>query len=113
MSRIFLVLAVLAAGWFLMPIFAPEAPTVAGQRVPFAEERAPEQNEQPGFDGKRAIGYLKAVCDIGPRMSGTPGMQKQQELIKKHFETLGVKLQAQTFTAKQKSQPKSVEMTNL
>ena len=44
----------------------------------------------PGdFDAKRAMGYLEDVCKIGPRISGTDGMKKQQELIQKHFESAG------------------------
>jgi hypothetical protein len=65
------------------------------------------------FDGERAMGYLKAICDLGPRMSGTPAMTRQQELITKHFEGLGCKVRAQKFDAKQVSQKKSVPMTNL
>ena len=44
------------------------------------------------FDAERAMEYLQAVCKIGPRISGTDGMKKQQELIKKHFEDLGAKV---------------------
>ena len=43
--------------------------------------------------------YLQAVCDIGPRMSGSRAMTRQQELIKKHFEDLGAKVQFQTWNA--------------
>ena len=28
------------------------------------------------FDGARTIGYLKDICKIGPRISGTDGMKK-------------------------------------
>ena len=48
----------------------------------------PEVKPAP-FDGKRAMGYLEAICKIGTRMSGTDGMKKQQELIEKHFKDLG------------------------
>jgi hypothetical protein len=46
-------------------------------------------------------------------MSGTAGMAQQQELIKKHFEKFGAKVEWQKFTARQVSQAKPVEMTNL
>src|SRR4051812_42811813 len=65
------------------------------------------------FDGKRAMGYLEAVCKIGPRISGTEGMTKQQELIEKHFKDLEAKVSYQRFTAKQKSARKPVEMANM
>src|SRR5208283_5110788 len=38
------------------------------------------------FDGARAYGYLKQLCDIGPRRSGSEAMAEQQKLLKKHFE---------------------------
>ncbi len=65
------------------------------------------------FDGKRAMGYLEAICMIGPRMSGTDGMKKQQDLIEKHFKDLGAKVTYQKFTARQKSKEKPVEMANM
>jgi glutaminyl-peptide cyclotransferase len=65
------------------------------------------------FDAARAMTYLKDLCKIGPRISGTEGMKKQQEFLKKHFEGLGGKVEMQTFTAKQKSQPRPVDMANM
>ena len=44
------------------------------------------------------------VCKIGPRISGTDGMKKQQDLLKKHFEDLGAKVAFQRFTARQLSE---------
>jgi hypothetical protein len=66
------------------------------------------------FDAKRAMGYLEALCKIGPRISGSDGMKKQQELLTKHFEDLGGKVTRQEFTATQRSDPKKeVAMCNL
>jgi glutaminyl-peptide cyclotransferase len=70
--------------------------------------------EKPvAFDGERAMEYLEAVCKIGPRISGTAGMKKQQQLIEKHFKKLGAKVVYQKFTARQKSLGRPVEMANL
>src|SRR5262245_22664507 len=70
--------------------------------------------EKPvAFDGQRAMEYLEAICKIGPRISGTEGMKKQQQLIEKHFKKLGAKVVYQKFTAKQKSLARPVEMANL
>ncbi|HYT94167.1 MAG TPA: M28 family peptidase, partial [Gemmataceae bacterium] len=55
----------------------------------------------------------EAICAIGPRMSGTAGMRKQQDLIRKHFTDLGMKVEEQTFSAKQVSRQNRVDMTNL
>lgn len=52
------------------------------------------------FDGKRSYGYLKAICDLGNRMSGSPGMRRQQQLLETHFEKLGATVSYQRFKAK-------------
>jgi hypothetical protein len=81
-------------------------------RTAFAADRTPAARPVQ-LDGKRAMGYLKEVCAIGPRMSGTSGMRRQQELLRKHFEKLGAKVGVQEFTAKQVSRQEPVEMANL
>jgi hypothetical protein len=65
------------------------------------------------FDGKRAFGYLKQICDIGPRRSGSPGMAKQQKLIIEHFKKLGAEVELQEFTARDPRDGRPVPMTNL
>jgi hypothetical protein len=114
MKRILAVVALLALAWLIV---LPFWGLIVGQEKKpdqFAADRVPEGEGKPvAFDGKRAMGYLKAVCDIGPRMSGTPGMKKQQELIRKHYEDLGYKVRAQAFEGKQNSQTHDVAMTNL
>jgi glutaminyl-peptide cyclotransferase len=79
----------------------------------FAADRGPAAAAPVAFDAKRAMGYLDAVCAIGPRMSGTEGMTKQQELIQKHFEGLGAKVAYQRFKAKQRSVREMTEMANM
>src|SRR5689334_12692116 len=106
---------ILVAGCLLMPFFFNHGRTADGQeksKTPFAIDRVPEVAAVP-FDGKRAIGYLESICAIGPRMSGTPAMVKQQELIRAHFDKLDLKVRDQAFTARQNSQGKPVGMTNL
>src|SRR5262249_16945294 len=65
------------------------------------------------FDAKRAMGYLDAVCKIGPRISGTPGMKKQQELLEKHFRDLGGRVTYQNFVGRQRSVREATDMANL
>ena len=57
--------------------------------------------------------YLKQLCDIGPRISGSEGMKKQQELIEKHFKDLGATVTRQEFKARQRSRKADTEMVNL
>lgn len=50
------------------------------------------------FDGQRAYEYLKAICALGPRYSGSAGMRKQQELLSEHFAKLGGAVSTQQFS---------------
>ena len=79
----------------------------------FGIDRGGKDAKPVAFDGKRAMTYLQAVCDIGPRMSGSRAMKKQQELIKKHFEDLGAKVTFQTWNAEQNSVKGKIAMTNI
>jgi hypothetical protein len=117
MSRLLVVGSVLILGWIAMQFWGTGPGEAGGQpmdKVPFAGDRVPAEKAKPvPFNAKRAMGYLEAICAIGPRMSGTGGMKKQQELIQAHFEKLGAKVVFQTFKAKQRSQPKEIEMANI
>jgi glutaminyl-peptide cyclotransferase len=116
-----LLLLVAALGWFLLMQPTSETSADPGDRKKpprdeFASDRdpkAPTPAKSIPFDGKRAMEYLEKVCDIGPRISGSDGMAKQQELLDKHFTELGLKVELQKFTARQNSKPKPVEMANL
>lgn len=100
--------AVAVAGVFWMPRLMSDQPP-AKSKEGFASGRlAPA-----AFDANRAMGYLKQICQIGPRISGTPGMVKQRDLIKAHFQKLGAKVDEQKFNAKQNSRPVPIEMMNL
>ncbi|HLJ95631.1 MAG TPA: M28 family peptidase [Gemmataceae bacterium] len=92
---------------------AQPAPPEQPQRDAFAADRAPGETPAVAFDPQRAMGYLESICKIGPRISGTEGMRQQQELVKKHFEAHGAKVEFQRFTARQLSQKQPVEMANL
>ncbi|MFO0881241.1 MAG: M28 family peptidase [Gemmataceae bacterium] len=99
-------------------MFQPWASTAESSDRPreeFAAEReaAPGSEKPVAFDGKRAMEYLEEVCKIGPRISGTEGMKKQQELIENHFKKLGARVTYQRFTARQTSVRKPIEMANL
>jgi len=87
-------------------------------RPKFGEGRDPRPAKLPAakaapFDGDRCMKYLKQVCDLGPRVSGTAGMTKQIDLLTKHFEHHGGKVTRQEFKASQKSRREDTAMTNL
>jgi glutaminyl-peptide cyclotransferase len=103
-------------GWFIMhkpAVESAEPPAPPRPRDEFAADRAPAVPPVIPFDAKRAMGYLEAVCKIGPRISGTEGMQKQQALLKDHFEKHGARVELQRFTARQESRREPVAMANL
>jgi glutaminyl-peptide cyclotransferase len=114
---IFSLALVISSGWLFISRpwsgqAEPPAETPGPDDKPARDQFAADRDDVV-FDGARAMGYLKEICKIGPRMSGTDGMKKQQELLKKHFESLGGKVEMQTFTARQRSQPRPVEMANM
>ncbi len=60
----------------------------------------PAKPQAMGFDGGRSYDYLKALCALGNRMSGSPGMKQQQALLVKHFSALGANVSFQRFKVK-------------
>ena len=85
---------------------------LAPSRPPPSPTTRPPARPGP-FDGERAVAYLSSICDLGPRISGSDGMTKQQELLQKHFEKLGAKVTLQKFDGKQPSRDKAVPMANM
>jgi len=115
-----LAIVVLAGACCLAAVGCNKSETVAQDRPPeskkrdqFAEDQAPVDLKNAPFEGKRAIKHLEELCKIGPRISGTDGMKRQQEMLKSHFEKLGATVTLQTFEAKQFSRRDKVTMTNM
>lgn len=90
-----LAVACLMAGGLAAPLLAAE-PAVADR-----------------FSGERAFGYLQAICDLGPRPSGSVGMQKQRGMIVRHFEGLGATVSRQPFQIRDRRTGATVAMENL
>ncbi len=65
------------------------------------------------FDGRRSYRYLKNICAIGRRVSGSPGMQKQQEILEKHFTGLGGKVSMQRFEVRHPEDGSRVPLANM
>jgi glutaminyl-peptide cyclotransferase len=107
MGGAFLLAVALALGYGHMT--EPRAGHAAEGRDEFAGDRP----VPVAFDAKRAMGYLQTLCKIGPRISGSAGMKKQQELLDKHFTKLGGKVEWQRFSARQRSQRAEVPMAIL
>lgn len=69
--------------------------------------------EQIPFDGAASLQWIERLCAIGPRVSGTEGMKKQQEMLVAHFESLGGKVEMQRFPYRNPQTGEKIEMANL
>ena len=65
------------------------------------------------FNGARAYESLKQLCAIGPRPSGSPGMEKQQKLLAEHFQKLGGQVEFQRFRVRHPRDGSAVPMANI
>ncbi|MDG1872296.1 MAG: M28 family peptidase, partial [Mariniblastus sp.] len=65
------------------------------------------------FDQNLAFKHLQAICKIGPRVSASRGMKKQQKYIKTYFNSLGGKLLTQPFKVRSPYTGKFVQLDNL
>lgn len=61
----------------------------------------------------RCYQYLKNVCALGPRISGTDGMRRQQQLLEEHFTKLGGRVSYQQFDVRHPQQGTRVTMANM
>ena len=79
-----------------------------------AEARAAMQvPPTPPIDGKRAYGYLKQICDIGPRTAGSDANTRQRKMVKAHFEKLGGAVHEQYFEVQHPQTGERLRLANL
>jgi hypothetical protein len=78
-----------------------------------AEKTPPLTLEQIPFDGRAAYEYLKQICAVGPRPSGSAGMVAQQKVVSEHFQRLGAQVHFQEFRASNPLDQSSVPMANM
>ncbi len=64
----------------------------------WAADSGPRLKDIP-FNGPRAYDYLKQICELGPRRSGSEAFTKQQKLLVDHFQKLGATVEFQRFEA--------------
>ncbi|MFK7766441.1 MAG: M28 family peptidase [Mariniblastus sp.] len=72
-----------------------------------------DANRPSQFDSETAFGYLKEICAIGPRVSASPGMAKQQRYLQAHFEKIGGKISHQAFQVRSPYNGRAVKLHNL
>jgi len=106
-------LAALAAAVLLLIGFLLSYNDGSDNRAEAATSRFRLEDIKEHFDGARAYEYLKQICAIGPRPSGSPGMAKQQQLLIEHFKKLGAEVRLQKFTVPDPRDGRRVPMANL
>ncbi len=65
------------------------------------------------LDGKMSMRFLKQMCELGPRISGSAAMEQQQQLLQNHFEKLGGRVERQSWMVKHPVNRTDVELTNM
>ena len=83
------------------------------QDQPANQNQPADDKSEPTIDPDRAFGYLTKICAIGPRISGTEGMDRQQLLIQDHFAKFKAKVWYQSFDAPHPTTRKPVRMNNM
>jgi Zn-dependent M28 family amino/carboxypeptidase len=96
---------VVAVGLGLALMFLP------AMRTTMAD--APVKATPSPIDGDRAYGYLKAICEIGPRPAGSAANTKQRKMVAEHFKKYGGKVREQPFSAFDPISNAPVAMVNL
>jgi hypothetical protein len=67
----------------------------------------------PAIDGQRAYGYLKKICEIGPRTAGSEANARQREMVKAHFQKMGAVVREQPFQVEHPQNGQLLTMKNL
>ena len=65
------------------------------------------------FNGERAYEHLVALCDLGPRKSGSEAMLKQQAMLREHFTAIGGQVEMQEFQVFDPQDRTPVTMRNI
>ena len=65
------------------------------------------------YDPQRAMSYLRELCDLGPRPSGSEAMTRQIKLLESFFQERGASVSRQSFETRSPQDGSAVTMTNL
>jgi len=83
------------------------------QPKPVFDREVERQLDQIPFDGRASYEYLRKICEIGPRVTGSKGMTAQRDLLAKVFQDLGAKVFLQSFAIRHPVNGEAVEVGNL
>ena len=70
-------------------------------------------DEAAGFSGPRAFAHLEAICELGPRPSGSAAMVKQRAMLAEHFRAAGGTVSGQAFQIRDQRTGAAVHLENL
>ena len=65
------------------------------------------------FSGDRAMRNLEAICNLGPRPSGSAAMDRQRAMLAEHFRAAGATVSGQAFQIRDRRTGKPVHLENL
>ena len=65
------------------------------------------------FSGDRAMSHLEAICNLGPRPSGSAAMDRQRAMLAEHFRAAGATVTGQAFQIRDRRTGKPVHLENL
>jgi hypothetical protein len=65
------------------------------------------------FDGERALAWIVAQCELGPRAPGSPGHAELQRRIAAHADSLGLRFHRLDFTAPDPASGVTLQLANL
>jgi hypothetical protein len=83
------------------------------QWIRSAEANATMLASPAPIDGQRAYGYLKTICDLGPRPAGSEVNSRQRKLVADHFTKMGGQVREQPFQTRHPLTGERVAMANL
>lgn len=103
---------ILAAGLGCGRFFSEgSSPQTVTADKPIIKDKITQTAAKP--DAKRAKKYLVEICKLGPRVSGSRGMQAQRRLLADHFAKHRAKVKTQQFDAPHPLTGRPVRFANL
>ncbi|WP_436714686.1 M28 family peptidase [Roseiconus lacunae] len=100
-----LVVLLIAGGVLFVRVMLHRGPAV---------DQSPSSRPIPDrYDGDRAMGYLKKLCEFGPRPSGSDAMIRQQRYLESFFRERGAEVTRQDFETRNPNDGSAMTMTNL
>ena len=82
---------IIAVGSSMNPFILPST-SLSGSRSTLQTASSMQPQDVMTVRGERAYTYLKRICELGPRPSGSDALEQHRILVEKHFTDLGLSL---------------------